>query len=144
MSATALLMKFLGKTRDEKRETKEMVDPLLNYPLYLKALEFFKNVMKDTDLLMRDIRGREIARQVVRSAGSISANFEEGYGRGSTKEFSYHLRISRGEARETKGWYLRAKKFLPEELVTKRTGEIDEIIALLVSTIQNLEGKKAN
>lgn len=127
-----------------KNERHEMEDPLLNYPLYLKALEFFENVMKDTDLLMHDVRGREIARQIVRSAGSISANFEEGYERGSTKEFSYHLRISRAETRETKGWYLRAKKFLAEKLVTKRTGEIDEVIALLVSTIQSLEGKKAN
>ena len=109
--------------RDEKREAKEM-DPLLTYPLYLKGLELFDNVVKETDLLMHDVRGREMARQIVRSAGSISANFEEGYGRGSTKDFGYHLRISRGKARETKGWYLRAKNFLPKKTRHQTYGRV--------------------
>jgi four helix bundle protein len=31
---------------------------------------------------MKDIRGRAIAEQLIRSVGSICANIEEGYGRG--------------------------------------------------------------
>jgi len=121
-----------------------MDDPLSRYPAYVKASEFFDKVMDDTELLLRDIRGREIAKQVIRSAGSISANFEEGYGRGTTKEFIHHLRIANGEARETKGWYRRAKRFIPEDLMTNRTKEIDEVIALISSTIKGLIRKDKN
>jgi four helix bundle protein len=117
-------------------------DPLKKYPVYVKALEFYDFVADDTDILLKDIRGREVARQLIRSAGSIGANFEEGFGRGSRKEFLRYLRISRGSARETKGWYMRSKKFLPEQLVTKRIDLIDEIIALLSSMVKKLDDTK--
>ncbi|MCK5561186.1 MAG: four helix bundle protein, partial [Thermoplasmata archaeon] len=85
---------------------------------------------------------KEIAKQLVRSAGSIPANIEEGYGRGLGKEFAYFLRISRGSARETKGWYNRAKKLLDPSLLNERMKEIDEVISLLVSMINTLEKKE--
>ncbi len=116
-----------------------MRDPLLKYPAYTKALEFYDNVAKDTDLLMKDTRGREIARQLIRAAGSISANFEEGYGRATTGEFVRSLRIAMGEARETKGWYRRSKRFLPKDLILTRMQEADEVIALLISTVKKIE-----
>jgi four helix bundle protein len=79
---------------------------------------------------------------MVRSSGSVSANFEEGYGQGTTREFIHSLRISNGEARETKGWYRRAKRFLPKALIEKRMQEADEIIALISSTIASLMKKR--
>ena len=116
-----------------------MEDPLSKYPAYVKASEFFDKVMADTELLLPDIRGREIAKQIIRSAGSVCANFEEGYGRGTTNEFMHHLRISNGEARETKGWYRRSKRFLKEDLINTRMKETDEVIALISSTIKGLK-----
>ncbi len=80
-----------------------MNDPLENYPVYTKSIEFFDCMWDYTEILMKDIRGREITKQLVRSSESISANIEEGYGRGSTKEFLYFLRVSRGSVREIKG-----------------------------------------
>lgn len=71
-------------------------DPLAGYPAYVKAMEFYDRVADDTDLRMRDPRARAIACQVIDSAGSVCANFEEGYGRGMTPEFVHRLRISLG------------------------------------------------
>lgn len=118
-----------------------MDDPLLRYPAYVKALELFDCVMDDSDLLMHDPRGEVIMRQIIRSASSISANFEEGYGQGTTPEFIHSLRISNGEARETQGWYRRSKRFLPGELIQKRMQEVDEVIALNSSMIKSLKNK---
>lgn len=115
-----------------------MDDPLDNYPAYTKSMSFWRKMWDDTDDLMKDIRGREITRQLVRSTGSVSANIEEGYGRGSTKQFVHYLRISRGSARETKGWYIRSKKLLDKRILSDRIEEIDEIIALLVSMINSM------
>jgi four helix bundle protein len=126
-------------SRDEENV---ITDPLAGYPAYVKAMELYHRVSDDTDLLMNDPRSREIASQIIRSAGSISANFEEGYGRATTPEFIHRLRIATGEARETRGWYHRSKKFLPENLLETRLQEVDEVIALLVSTIAGLERRR--
>jgi four helix bundle protein len=74
-------------------------------------------VWQDCDKLMIDRRGRAIIDQLIRSAGSISANMEEGYGRGYGKEYAYFLRVSVGSARETKGWYWRAKHLLSQAVL---------------------------
>ena len=116
-------------------------DPLMRYPFYVKALEFYDHVMEDTDRRIADERWRVIVRQLTRSAGSISANIEEGYGRGTSQEFAHRLKIARGEAWEGRGWYRRSKKFLPAELIAIRREEVGEIIALLTANIKTLERK---
>ena len=119
-----------------------MIDPLENYLVYTKANELFDKVMEDTNELLKDLRGKEIAKQLTRSSSSISANIEEGYGRGYSDEFIRYLKISRGSARETKGWYHRSKHFLDSTLIEQRKKEVDEIISLLVVMINTLESKK--
>lgn len=119
-----------------------MKDGLENLRFYQMALELYDLCWSDTEILKKDLRGKEIARQIIRSCGSISANIEEGYGRGFGKEYPHFLRISRGSARETKGWYQRSKFILTPELIAKRIALIDEIIAMTTSTIKTLENRK--
>ena len=116
-----------------------MKDPLNNYVVYNKAYDLYENVKEDTYKLEKDLRGREIARQLIRSAGSITANFEEGYGRGYTQDFIRFLKYSRGSARETKGWYLKSKNLLDQETLKQRIQQTDEIIYLLISMIKKIE-----
>jgi four helix bundle protein len=114
----------------------EAGDPLLRYPYYVKALSFYDVVVQDTERRIRDERWRIIARQLFRSAGSISANIEEGFGRGTSQEFAHRLKIARGEAYESRGWYWRARNFLPAEIVEARRQQAGEIIALLSANIR--------
>jgi four helix bundle protein len=117
------------------------VDPLLRYPFYVKALDLYDRVLEDTDRRIADARWRVIVMQLVRSAGSISANIEEGYGRGTSQEFAHRLKIARGEAYESRGWYWRARRFLPADLLNTRRQQLGEIIALLSANITTLERK---
>jgi len=87
-------------------------DPLWKFEVYPKALLLYDLAWDDCEQLMKDLRGRAIAQQLIRSAGSICANIEEGFGRGYGKEYAHFLRISLGSARETRGWYYRARKLL--------------------------------
>jgi four helix bundle protein len=79
----------------------------------------------------------------VRSLDSICANIEEGYGRGFGKEMPQHLRIARGEARESKGRYERLKHLLSEEVITQRLASLDHVIGGLTKTIVTMEARQA-
>jgi four helix bundle protein len=119
-----------------------MNDKLDELIFYQKSLTLWDEFWNDSEAMLKDIRGREIVRQMTKCVGSISANIEEGYGRGFGKEYPQFLRIARGSARESRGWYKKSKFLLPEELLTKRDLEIGEIIAMLAKTISTLENRK--
>jgi four helix bundle protein len=61
------------------------------------------------------------------------ANIEEGYGRGFSRDRDYFLRIALGSARESKGWYYRAKALLNDDILDHRLEFLGKIITLLVT-----------
>jgi len=111
-------------------------EPLWGYQAYPKALFLYDLAWFDCEWLLRDPRGRAIAEQLIRSAGSICANIEEGYGRGFGRDYARFLGFALGSTREAKGWYFRARHILPAEVIQHRLAWLNEIIALLVTTIQ--------
>ncbi len=113
-----------------------------NLRFYLKAMELYDLCWNDCSTLMKDHRGKAIASQLIRSIGSVSANIEEGAGRGYGKEYPQFLRISRGSALESKGWYLRSKFLLPPEIISQRVQILNEITGAISKTIITLENKK--
>lgn len=116
--------------------------PLWAYSAYPKALFLYELVWCDCEQLMRDSRGRAISEQVIRSAGSISANMEEGYGRGLGLDYARFLGFALGSARETQGWYVRARYLLSQEALEHRLALLDEIITLLVTTISRQKASR--
>lgn len=119
--------------------------PLWKFQVYPKALFLYELVWLDCEKLKKDPCGRAVAEQIIRSAGSISANLEEGYGRGFGNENAYFQRVALGSARETQGWYFRARRLLSEDVLSHRLKLVDEIISLLVrsSKTQSLKGRRA-
>ena len=111
------------------------MDPLWSSVAYRKALFLYDLVWADCEQLMRDPRGRAIVSQIVGSAGSISANIEEGYGRGFSKDRDHFLRISIGSIRETRGWYFRSHQLLSAEVLLHRMSLASEVLALLVNEL---------
>jgi four helix bundle protein len=119
-----------------------MKDRLDEIEFYRLSLLLWEEYWKDSESLVNDLRGKEIAKQMIRCIGSISANIEEGYGRGFGKEYPQFLRIARGSARESKGWYKKCSPLLNSEIIIKRIEMLDSIIAMLTKSIQTLEEKK--
>ena len=78
-------------------------DRLEAFGIHKMAQLAFDDFWEDSEIVGKDYRGRELVKQQVRSMDSVCANVEEGYGRGSNKEMPQHLKIARGEARESKG-----------------------------------------
>ncbi len=117
-------------------------DRLESFGIYQLAVQLFQDFWPDSEILQKDFRGRELAKQQVRSLDSICANIEEGFGRGFGKELPQHLKIARGEARESRGRYLRCNHFLSPGLIQQRVAVLDHIIGGLTNTINTIEAKQ--
>lgn len=107
-------------------------DSLWSFETYRKALFLPDLAWVDCEKLSRDAFDRGLAWQLVDSAGSIAANFEEGYGREFGKDYARFLRIALGSARESRGWYYRGRRAFKPEVVEHRMGLLNDIIAGLV------------
>jgi four helix bundle protein len=111
-------------------------DPIWKFMVYPKSLFLFDLVWQDCENLKSESQGLALINQITRSADSISANIDEGFGRGiGRKEYFYYLRVALGSARETRSRYFKARRLLSSEVVQHRIGLCDEIIALLVTAI---------
>jgi four helix bundle protein len=116
-----------------------MEDHVKKFPSHQLGSELWKEFWVDSEVILRDIRGREIVRQLTKSVGSITANIEEGYGRGFSRDYLNFLKYARGSARESKGWYEKSAFLLKEETLTQRIQKLDSIIGLLSKAIMSLE-----
>ena len=118
-------------------------DPLWDFKVYPKALFAYDLAWEDCGYLLKDPRGKAVSSQLIRSVGSISANIEEGFGRGYGKDYAYRLRIALGETRESRGWYWKSHKLLPPEVLDHRLTLLSEIIAMLTPNIKKQQNYKA-
>ncbi len=113
-------------------------DKLMKFGAYTKALELFDFVVADMAVLSSQRACDRLVAQQLASADSIAANIEEGYGRGTKKEYSQFLVISRGSAQETAGRYRRLRHWRPRPLVVQRVALCDDIIGILTASISKL------
>lgn len=122
-------------------ESDDFPDRLESFGIYRLAQQAFAEFWDVSEILGRDYRGRELVKQQVRSLDSVCANIEEGYGRGFGKELPQHLKIARGEARESRGRYERCVRLLSAEAIKKQTETLSKIIGGLTKTIQTIESR---
>lgn len=126
-----------------RKKTSVENDSLESFGIYQLARQLFNDFWNDSEIIGKDYRGRELVKQQVRSLDSVCANIEEGFGRGFGKELPQHLKISRGEARESRGRYERCAHLLPPEVISQRVATLSRIIGGLTKTIQTIESRPA-
>lgn len=114
---------------------------LHQYGGHQKALALFDLVVADLSELAREPACERLVSQQIASADSIASNIEEGYGRGSKRDYAHFLIIARGSAQETRGRYGRLKHWLRAEVIAQRVALCDEIIAILTATILRLRAQ---
>jgi len=116
-------------------------DRLETFGIYQLSRQLFEDFWKDSEHLLKDFRGRELVKQQLRSLDSVSANMEEGFGRGLGKKLPQHLKISRGEARESRGRYERCNHLLPPQTIAQCVSTLSHFIGGLSKTIQTIESR---
>jgi four helix bundle protein len=101
-----------------------------HYDLEERTLRFAKEVLKFVDLLPKTIANIEIMRQVIRSSGSVGANYIEANEALSKKDFAMRIKICRKEAKESRYW-LRLIEVREEEAEKRRQSLINEATELM-------------
>jgi four helix bundle protein len=74
------------------------------YDLEERTYQFARSVRAFVRQLPRTLSNAEDVKQVVRSSGSIGANYIEANEALSKKDFKHRIRICRKEAKETRYW----------------------------------------
>jgi four helix bundle protein len=74
------------------------------YDLEDRTLEFAKEVRKFVKQLPKHTANSEDGRQVIRSSGSVGANYIEANESLSKKDFVMRIKICRKEAKESRYW----------------------------------------
>jgi four helix bundle protein len=96
-----------------------------SYDLEERTYEFSRDVRFLVKKLPQNIMNIEDCKQVIRSSGSIAANYIEANEALSKKDFSYRIKISRKEAKESVLW-LRLLKNTNEEFSQELSKLIEE------------------
>jgi len=108
--------------------------------IWQKAHKLFLDLLTDLDELPRKRSATILSDQVIRSAGSISANIAEGFQQ-SRRKFVHTLNIALGETNETENWLykLRDAGFLAQDATRKRVDTVIEIRKMLLSLRGKIE-----
>lgn len=77
---------------------------MAKYDLEDRLLAFSKNVFSFSKTIRQDATNKPVISQLVRSSGSIGANYIEANEALSKKDFVHRLKIARKEAKETAYW----------------------------------------
>ena len=100
------------------------------YDLEERTFKFTREVINFTNMLPKTPANAEIVKQVIRSSGSIGANYIEANESLGKKDFTMRIRICRKEAKETIYW-LRLVETNNDSLNTKRELCIKEATELM-------------
>ena len=104
--------------------------------------QFALRVMKLVDALPRTIRGRAIARQIIRSATSVAANYRAACRARSRAEFIAKIGVVEEEADETCFWLelIIDSRLLTEARVRRLLSEAGELVAIMAASRKSALG----
>ncbi|PLX12220.1 MAG: four helix bundle protein [Marinilabiliales bacterium] len=80
------------------------MEPKKPYDLEERTFEFARDVRIFVKTLSKTIANNEDIKQLIRSSGSVGANYIEANEKLSKKDFLLRMKISRKEAKETTYW----------------------------------------
>lgn len=102
------------------------------------------SVVKAIEQIPNDRSGDILAKQVLRSATSIGANYIEAQAGSSKRDFTNYMQIALKSANETKYWLalLRDLHKLDKEQIAPLLDELTEIANMLAASVITLKGKR--
>jgi four helix bundle protein len=111
------------------------------YDLEERTYTFAKHCRILVNKFSYSVSNREDSKQLVRSSGSIGANYIEANEALSKKDFLYRIKVSRKEAKESKYWLrlLKVTNVDLEQEIEELITESDELRKILSAIINSSE-----
>src|SRR5215204_6434555 len=107
------------------------------YDLETRTQEFARKCRVLVRTIFKDIPNREDGKQLVRSSGSVAANYIEGNESFSKKDFLFRLKICRKEVKESRLWLNLIQSGLAEEDSKKHLlQESEELLKIFLTIIK--------
>lgn len=108
-----------------------------------RLLEYGARIIRLVESLPKNLTGRRIGDQLLRSGTSAGANYEEAQGAESKDDFVHKLHISLKELRESNYWLRMLVKAgtVPPQRMASLLDEPDELRAMLSKALATAKGK---
>jgi four helix bundle protein len=115
------------------------------YDLEERTERFARQVMSFVRSLQLGLVNQEVARQLVRSAGSVGANYIEANSSLGKKDFLMRIRICRKEAKESAYWLrlIEAGSAEPAAARNLLVQEANELVSIFGAIVTKVESKTA-
>ena len=112
--------------------------------LKARTKQFALRVMKMVDALPRTIQGRAIAKQIIRSATSVAANYRAACRARSRAEFIAKIGVVEEEADESCFWLelIIDSGLLTEERIRSLLSEAGELVAIMAASRKSAIGNR--
>ena len=112
--------------------------------LKARTKQFALRVMKMVDALPRTIQGRAIAKQIIRSATSVAANYRAAFRARSRAEFIAKIGVVEEEADESCFWLelIIDSGLLTEERIRPLLSEAGELVAIMAASRKSAVGNR--
>jgi len=107
-------------------KTKERI-----YDLEERTFKFAENVRRFVSKIRQIARNREDSKQLLRSSGSVGANYIEANEALSKKDFIHRIKISRKESKESRYWLKLLDLGSDKKLDNQRDSLIQEATELM-------------
>ena len=110
------------------------------YNLDRRTFKFALKVREYVDKLPRKMTNIEIGKQLVRSAGSVGANYIEANEALSKKDFLMRIKICKKEAKETRYWLeLSVPNMENSDAKSHLIGESTELIKIFATIVNRVK-----
>jgi len=108
-----------------------------------RLLEYGARIIRLVESLPKNLVGRRIGDQLLRSGTSVGANYEEAQGAESKEDFIHKLQIALKELRESNYWLRLIVKagILPPEKMASFLDESNQLRAMLSKAVATAKGK---
>ena len=120
---------------------KEKITHFTELKVWQSSHKLFLTALEDIKHFPKDIAGRVVADQLIRSLGSIGANISEGFNSRTTRQYISYTDIARNSSSEAENWYykIRDANWLDMNLSNFRIKTCNELCKMLLSMIAHLE-----
>jgi four helix bundle protein len=113
--------------------------------LQKRTKQFNIDVIKVCATLPRNAAGFELAKQIIRSSGSVGANYRATQRAKSKADFIYKLEIVIEEADETMYWLevMNETGLIDSKIATTLIKEANELVSIFVATVKTTKSNNS-